>query len=171
MKQRLTQRLLSRAQTHWPYALGATLLWCAMLPLAGVGRAAAAPLATARDAPEWPLEWRGQALRPLARSPVEARFAQSFPGRIARFALADSGDELVLRDVDRPTRMLHPAADCWRGIGEHVAGRVGGGSAAGCRRADGRHRRRRRAQFAQQRLEAVALEEGQQGFLVFVLRH
>ena len=120
MKQRLARRLLDRAQAHWPQALGATLLWCAMLPLAGHGRAAAPPPAAAHGAAEWPLEWRGRALRPLARSPVEARFGASFPGRIARFALADSGEELVLRDVERPTRMLHPAADCWRGIGWRV---------------------------------------------------
>ena len=106
------------AQAHWPHALSALLLWCAMLPLAGNGRAAAAP-APVTEAPEWPQQWRGQALQPLARSAVEQRFAERFPGRIARFRVAD-GDELVLREVQRPTRMLHPAADCWRGIGWQV---------------------------------------------------
>lgn len=120
MKPRRAQRLLNRARAHWPHALGATLLWCAMLPLAGHRGAAAAAPAAAPRAPEWPLEWRGRTLRPLARSPLEARFGARFPGRIARFALADSGEELVLRNVERPTRMLHPAADCWRGIGWRV---------------------------------------------------
>jgi hypothetical protein len=119
MKARWMDRLRDGAQAQWPYALMATLLWCAMLPLAASGRAAPAP-ATAQETPEWPLEWRGQALQPLARSAVEARFAERFPGRIARFRVADAGDELVLREVQRPTRMLHPAADCWRGIGWQI---------------------------------------------------
>lgn len=110
------------AWAHWPTALGALLLGCALLPLAAPAPAAPAParLTVHREPAEWPREWAGQALQPLSRSAVEARFATEFPGRIARFRLADSGDELVLRDVQRPTRMLHPAADCWRGIGWQV---------------------------------------------------
>ena len=106
------------AQGQWPHALTALLLCCAMLPLAGNGRAAPPP-APLTEAPEWPQQWRGLALQPLARSAVEQRFAERFPGRIARFRVAD-GDELVLREVQRPTRMLHPAADCWRGIGWRI---------------------------------------------------
>ena len=111
-------RLRHHGAELWPYALVALCLWCAMLPLALQGRATAAP-APRSSATEWPHEWRGQPLQPLSLSPVETRFAAQFPGRIARFALAD-GSELVLRDVQRPTRMLHPAADCWRGIGWKV---------------------------------------------------
>ncbi|MDP1691194.1 MAG: hypothetical protein Q8L49_04440 [Burkholderiaceae bacterium] len=118
MKTSVVEKARRWAQAQWPYALAATLLWCAMLPLAGSGRAAPLPAAATQD--EWPREWRGQALQPLARSAVEARFAERFPGRIARFRLAAAGDELVLREVQRPTRMLHPAADCWRGIGWRV---------------------------------------------------
>jgi hypothetical protein len=117
MKRSWITRLGDQAAEQWPYALVALLLWCAMLPLART------PAAPARPAPassaEWPAEWRGQALQPLASSAVERRFAAQFPGRIARFALADQS-ELVLREVSRPTRMLHPAADCWRGIGWQV---------------------------------------------------
>jgi len=108
------------ALAHWPHALTAALLSCALLPLADRGQIAAPPAVTALETPEWPLEWRGQPLQPLARSAVEARFAERFPGHIARFRLGDSGEELVLRDVARPTRMLHPAADCWRGIGWRI---------------------------------------------------
>jgi hypothetical protein len=87
---------------HWPPALVAVALWCAFAALALKGHAASAPAPSPAHA-EWPTEWRGQALQPLARSAVEERFAERFPGRIARLL--------------RPTRMLHPADDCWRGLG------------------------------------------------------
>jgi len=105
-----------RAAEQWPFALVALVLWSAMLPLA-LPKMPAAPTATTHG--EWPTQWQGQPLRPLALSSVEHRFAAQFPGRIARFAVAGGG-QLVLREVDRPTRMLHPAADCWRGIGWRV---------------------------------------------------
>jgi hypothetical protein len=109
--------LRERAAEHWPHALVAVALWCAMLPLA-LTKSAQPPTAAAPHS-EWPRAWHGQALQPLAMSAVEHRFAAHFPGRIARFAVAD-GSELVLREVQRPTRMLHPAVDCWRGIGWHI---------------------------------------------------
>jgi hypothetical protein len=117
MKRSWITRLRDAAAEQWPFALLALVLWCAMLPLALTPPAKARP--TAAPSTEWPAEWRGQALQPLASSAVERRFAAQFPGRIARFALADQS-ELVLREVTRPTRMLHPAADCWRGIGWQV---------------------------------------------------
>lgn len=68
---------------------------------------------------EWPSTFDGRPLVPLAMSPVEARFARGFPGAIARFA---NGDRLVvMREADRPTRKLHPAADCYRGLGYAIA--------------------------------------------------
>lgn len=119
MKRHWTTRLRDGAAEQWPFALLALVLWCAMLPLALTPNAQAQP--TAAPSTEWPAKWRGQVLQPLASSAVERRFATQFPGRIARFALADRS-ELVLREVIRPTRMLHPAADCWRGIGWQVRG-------------------------------------------------
>ena len=104
------------AAEQWPFALVALVLWCAMLPRA-LTKTPTTPPATTHG--EWPTQWHGQSLQPLAMSAVEHRFAAQFPGRIARFAVADGG-ELVLRDVNRPTRMLHPAADCWRGIGWRI---------------------------------------------------
>ena len=67
---------------------------------------------------EFPREWEGRALRPLALSTVEARFARQFPGSLAR--LTDGQQVIVLRTVLRPTRMLHPAADCYRGLGWRI---------------------------------------------------
>lgn len=69
-------------------------------------------------APEWPRKWDGAALRPLALGEVEQRFAQRFPGAIAR--LTDGRRLLVLRQVQRPTRMLHPAQDCYRALGWRI---------------------------------------------------
>ena len=68
---------------------------------------------------EAPTEWDGATWRPLALGTVEQRFAARFPGHIAR--LTDGEQVLVWRDVRVPTRMLHPAADCYRGLGYRVA--------------------------------------------------
>jgi hypothetical protein len=56
--------------------------------------------------------------RPLTQQPLtalEARFARRFPGAIARFRAGDT--TLIVREVDAPTRQLHPAADCFRAAG------------------------------------------------------
>lgn len=93
------------------------------LVLIGCAAGAALAPATHHESPppahrEWPVEWDGRPLRPLARSEVEARFAAQFPGAIVR--MTDGRQQLVLREVDRPTRLLHPAADCFRGLGYRV---------------------------------------------------
>jgi hypothetical protein len=67
---------------------------------------------------EWPAQWDGEPLRPLALGEVEQRFAQRFPGAIAR--MTDGRRTLVLRRVDQPTRMLHPATDCYRALGWRI---------------------------------------------------
>jgi exosortase/archaeosortase family protein len=67
---------------------------------------------------EWPVHFEGRPLRPLALSAVERRFADRFPGAIGRFT--DEERIIVLRHVTAPTRMLHPAADCFRGLGYRV---------------------------------------------------
>jgi hypothetical protein len=68
---------------------------------------------------EFPSQWQGRPLRPLMLTDVEQRFARQFPGTLAR--LTDGEQVLVLRTVLQPTRMLHPAADCYRGLGWRVA--------------------------------------------------
>ncbi|MCL2345731.1 MAG: hypothetical protein FWC58_07765 [Desulfobulbus sp.] len=67
---------------------------------------------------EWPSQWEGAPLRPLALDEVEHRFAERFPGVIARFT--DGRRIFVLRRVDAPTRMLHPATDCYRALGYRI---------------------------------------------------
>ncbi|MDR3324239.1 MAG: hypothetical protein LBS89_08565 [Zoogloeaceae bacterium] len=73
---------------------------------------------TLRAAVEWPATWRERPLRPLALSEVEQRFAQGFPGQIAR--LTDGEHMLIWRHVTQATRMLHPAADCYRAMGWRI---------------------------------------------------
>ncbi|MET0542078.1 MAG: hypothetical protein ABWZ88_10010 [Variovorax sp.] len=78
------------------------------------------PPAPARQAAStpWPGTWDGARLWPLALSEVEQRFAERFPGTIAR--MTDGMQTLVLREVRTPTRMLHPAADCYRALGYRI---------------------------------------------------
>lgn len=104
-------------------AFGIVLAACALAPLvvpASFASFAQSPSAAeAADASsEWPARWNGRPLRPLALSAVEQRFADRFPGRIAR--LTDGRQVLVWRAVQRPTRMLHPASDCYRGLGWRI---------------------------------------------------
>jgi exosortase/archaeosortase family protein len=109
---RLRSRLALKA-----LCLGAMpLLALAQWTMPGAGEAVAMPQA----AVEWPRTWQGKPLRPLALGAVEQRFAAHFPGRIAR--LTNDEDLLIWRHVTRPTRMLHPAADCYRALGYRVSG-------------------------------------------------
>jgi len=70
---------------------------------------------TANKHIEWPQHWDGRALQPLALSRVESRFAANFAGHIGRFS--DGQRTIVLRYVQQATRMLHPASDCYKGLG------------------------------------------------------
>ena len=107
------------AAEQWPRWLLLALLACAIGPLTGRGLAERVHAPSANERPhEWPRQWQGDTLRPLAPTAVEQRFAQRFPGRIGRFE-AD-GRIWVLRDMTRPTRALHPASDCFRGLGYRI---------------------------------------------------
>ena len=68
--------------------------------------------------PGWPAQFEGRALTEQSLSLREKQFTESFPGRIARFT--DGSRELIFRWVTRETRALHPAADCFRGIGYSI---------------------------------------------------
>jgi hypothetical protein len=71
--------------------------------------------AATRPSVEWPTHFRGRPLTQLALAPLDARFAQRFPGAIARFS--DGAQTLIVRHVEQPTRTLHPATDCFRAAG------------------------------------------------------
>jgi len=104
-----------RAEASAKLAYALVLVACA----AGAARSERPRTAREPAAIEWPARWDDGLLRPLAPSDVERRFAARFPGALARFA--DGERQLVMRAVDAPTRMLHPAADCYRASGYRVA--------------------------------------------------
>lgn len=109
---RFVQRVLHKT------AFATALLLCAVWALAQAAWPTATPAASSL-AWEWPTQWDGAVLRPLALSPVEQRFARHFPGALAR--LTDERHVLVMRHVTAPTRMLHPAVDCYRALGYRIA--------------------------------------------------
>jgi hypothetical protein len=59
-----------------------------------------------------------QQLYILPLSALEQKFAANFPGQIARFT--DGRTIWVIRHTVKPTRMLHSAIDCYRGLGYQV---------------------------------------------------
>ena len=66
----------------------------------------------------WPSEFEGAPLRQLELTDKERGFSGGFPGRIARFT--DGSREIILRYVERPSRAVHPSADCLKGSGYAV---------------------------------------------------
>ena len=68
--------------------------------------------------PGWPNTFEGRELTALPLSEREQRFGLDFPGRLARFT--DGEREIIIRWVTEPTRKLHPASDCFEGIGYSV---------------------------------------------------
>ncbi len=69
--------------------------------------------------PGWPTQFEGRQLTMLPLSEREQRFGGGFPGRIARFT--DGEREIVIRWVTEASRKLHPASDCFEGVGYHVS--------------------------------------------------
>jgi hypothetical protein len=68
--------------------------------------------------PGWPAQLEGRNLTQLPLSSREERFASDFPGRIARFS--DGRREIIIRWAPRETRALHPASDCFKGLGYSI---------------------------------------------------
>jgi hypothetical protein len=68
--------------------------------------------------PGWPTHFEGRTLTRLPLSEREERFGRDFPGKVARFT--DGEREIIIRWVWEATRRLHPASDCFEGIGYRV---------------------------------------------------
>ncbi|WP_230635751.1 hypothetical protein [Sphingomonas sp. Leaf4] len=88
--------------------------------IAAAAFAATAPLLPARpvDRPPlapWPAVYEGRQLHPLPAGPGDALLARDFPGHVARFS--DGRRQIVLRQVARATRLLHPPRDCFAALG------------------------------------------------------
>ncbi len=66
----------------------------------------------------WPTSFEGRKLTPIAPGPGDALLARGFPGRVARFS--DGRRQIVLRQVARPTRLLHPPRDCFAALGYRI---------------------------------------------------
>jgi hypothetical protein len=79
---------------------------------ASTGSAGAVPF------PGWPAEFEGKTLISLPLTEAEQRFNADFPGKIGRFT--DGKRELIVRWVTEGTRKLHPASDCFQGLGYRV---------------------------------------------------
>jgi hypothetical protein len=121
---------LSRRGALTLFAAAALLAGLApLLPRGGMHMSGTAP-----DFPGWPQAYEGRPLTPLPLTANERFFAQDFPGQIGRFSSGTR--EIVIRWVNTPTRQLHPAADCLRGVGFAVTPqsvqRNGAGQPMGC---------------------------------------
>src|SRR5262245_22722320 len=68
-----------------------------------------------REIPRWPSHFEGRMLTPVPLSVQERGFLAGFPGEVERFT--DGERDIVMRWVTQPTRRLHPATDCYRGLG------------------------------------------------------
>jgi hypothetical protein len=103
---------------------------------AALGSAPDPTLAQALDpalASALPTHFRGRPLTQLPLTPLEARFAERFPGAVARFAVGSAGqaqelrEVLIVRHVTQATRRLHRSSDCFRAAGyaiDHATPRV-----------------------------------------------
>ncbi len=91
-------------------------LCAAVAPFAGWHGAASE---AAERFPGWPQELAGRPLNPLPMTVREQAWSEGFPGKVGRFN--DGSREIIIRYVTRPTRRLHPSADCLRGSGYRVS--------------------------------------------------
>lgn len=73
------------------------------------------PGASASDFPGWPQHYEDKPLTALDLSEKERLFVEGFPGEVGRFS--DGTREIIIRWVESPTRRLHPAPDCFKGVG------------------------------------------------------
>ncbi len=65
--------------------------------------------------PGWPGQYENKSLTELELTDRERFFVKDFPGKVGRFS--DGAREIIIRWVESPTRRLHPAADCFKGVG------------------------------------------------------
>lgn len=100
----------------------------------------AAPGKVQAGAVAWPVSYNGMPLTQVPLDPRDAAFTADFPGHVGRFS--DGRREIVIRWVTSATRKLHPASDCFRGLGYSITPvpmrRNSAGKAMSCFEARGR---------------------------------
>lgn len=118
-----TKRVTPSASSTLMFSRIGMGVWFSVLSLS-----AAMPLASwskqslTQETPNQALEWAEAQWAPKNTMPkrlpltaLEQRFAGQFPGQIGRFS--DGRQEWIVRVMKQPTRMLHPAADCFQALG------------------------------------------------------
>jgi hypothetical protein len=93
-------------------------LVAALMPVVFVNADYAPTGAAALVFPGWPTTFEGKTLTELPLTRLEERFTTDFPGRIGRFT--DGEREIIIRWVTEATRKMHPASDCFQGLGYSV---------------------------------------------------
>lgn len=66
----------------------------------------------------FPDQFQGRKLKPIAMTEREKRFYSTFPGKMAK--MTDGKRQVTCKWIEQPTRKLHPASDCYRGMGYSV---------------------------------------------------
>ncbi|MEM1347186.1 MAG: archaeosortase/exosortase family protein [Myxococcota bacterium] len=110
-REQKTRRVVLRAG-------GLTLLLAATAPLFTAHWTQATRVAAGAQALDFPTHFEGRELHALELGERERDVLGSFPGKVGRFH--DGTHTVVLRWVTKPTRALHPAKDCYRGLGFSV---------------------------------------------------
>lgn len=103
----------------WPLAwtmLAVICLWAFIQPFASVGAPEAIALQNFKG---WPATFEGRQLVELPQTVEQTKFIANFPGRVAVFD--DGGRRVIMRWLSRATRQMHPASDCYRGLGYQVS--------------------------------------------------
>jgi hypothetical protein len=128
----ITDRLRARIALA-PFVLA--VVAAGFVPLFGQDKGLAA--AAGKSFSGWPTAYEGRELKQLPLTQRESEFVRDFPGHVGRFS--DGRREIIVRWVGAATRRLHPAADCFRGIGFSIAPiplrKNAAGSAMSCFRA------------------------------------
>jgi hypothetical protein len=66
----------------------------------------------------FPDRYQGRKLKPLALTERERQFYRHFPGKMSK--MTDGIRHITCKWIEHPTRKLHPASDCYRGMGYSI---------------------------------------------------
>lgn len=107
-----------------PRGKAAHILACAALCVVTIGTPGGRTESTAPLGDVvWPETWNGRAIEPCPETEDARRFWSGFPGLCREFVVLGEGrsaKRVTFRLTTRPTRLLHPAEDCFRGAGYSI---------------------------------------------------